>query len=166
MTIHFVVRIVVQKMNRKLVQLGLATVLSLGIGARAGAADVVKPEDAVKYRQSVYTLIKWNFAPIDTMVKGEVPYDADAVARHAAFLEMLSKMPLEGFTPNSDVGNTKAKPEVWKNWQEFEKLMNNFQEAAARLYQAAKSGDQNAVKTQFGNTAKACKGCHDKFRQE
>ena len=85
-------------MIRKLLQSSLVGLLSLNIGA-LGAAEV-KPEDAVEYRQSVYTLIKWNFAPIGAMVKGQVPYDAAAVARHAAFLETLSKMPLEGFTPD------------------------------------------------------------------
>ncbi len=151
-------------MTRKLLYLGLAGVLSLGgVGLRAAA---VKPEDAVKYRQSAYNLIKWNFAPIGAMVKGEKPYDADAVARHAAFLEVLSKMPIEGFTPGSDVGKTEAKSDIWKNWAEFEKLMNNFQEETAKLNQAAKTGNEGAVKAQFSTTAKTCKTCHDKFRKE
>ena len=150
---------------QKLLQSSLAGLLSLSMGA-VGAAEV-KPEDAIEYRQSVYTLIKWNFAPIGAMVKGQVPYDAAAVARHTAFLEALSKMPLEGFTPGSDVGNdTKAKPEIWKNRQEFEKLMSDFQEQITKLNQAAHSGDQAAVKEQFGATAKSCKNCHDKFRKE
>ena len=151
-------------MMRKLLQSSLVGLLSLNIGA-LGAAEV-KPEDAVEYRQSVYTLIKWNFAPIGAMVKGQVPYDAAAVARHAAFLETLSKMPLEGFTPGSDVGDTKAKPEIWKNRQEFEKLMSDFQEQVNKLNQVAGSGNQAAVKEQFGATAKSCKNCHDKFRKE
>ena len=151
-------------MMRKLLQSSLVGLLSLNIGA-LGAAEV-KPEDAVEYRQSVYTLIKWNFAPIGAMVKGRVPYDAAAVARHAAFLETLSKMPLEGFTPGSDVGDTKAKPEIWKNRQEFEKLMSDFQEQVNKLNQVAGSGNQAAVKEQFGATAKSCKNCHDKFRKE
>jgi cytochrome c556 len=151
-------------MMRKLLQSSLVGLLSLNIGA-VGAAEV-KPEDAVEYRQSVYTLIKWNFAPIGAMVKGQIPYDAAAVARHAAFLETLSKMPLEGFTPGSDVGDTKAKPEIWKNRQEFEKLMSDFQEQVNKLNQVAGSGNQAAVKEQFGATAKSCKNCHDKFRKE
>ncbi|MFO1428748.1 MAG: cytochrome c [Candidatus Competibacteraceae bacterium] len=149
---------------QKLLQSSLAGLLILSMGA-IGAAEV-KPEDAIEYRQSVYTLIKWNFAPIGAMVKGQVPYDAAAVTRHAAFLETLSKMPLEGFTPGSDVGDTKAKPEIWKNRQEFEKLMSAFQEQITKLNQVAHSSDQAAVKEQFGATAKSCKNCHDKFRKE
>ena len=149
---------------QKLLQPSLAGLLSLSMGA-IGAAEV-KPEDAIEYRQSVYTLIKWNFAPIGAMVKGQVPYDGAAVARHAAFLETLSKMPLEGFTLGSAVGDTKAKPDIWKNRQEFEKLMSDFQEQIIKLNQAAHSGDRAAVKEQFGATAKSCKNCHDKFRKE
>lgn len=151
-------------MMKKLLQSSLVGLLSLNIGALWAAG--VKPEDAIEYRQSVYTLIKWNFAPIGAMVKGEIPYDAAAVARHTAFLETLSKMPLEGFTPGSDVGKTKAKPDIWKNRQEFEKLMSDFQEQVIKLDQAAGSGNQAAVKEQFGATAKSCKNCHDKFRKE
>jgi cytochrome c556 len=151
-------------MMRKLLQSSLVGLLSLSMGA-LGAAEV-KPEDAIEYRQSVYTLIKWNFAPIGAMVKGEVPYDAAAVARHTAFLETLSKMPLEGFTPGSDIGDTKARPDIWQNRQEFEKLMSDFQEQVLKLNQAAGSGNQAAVKEQFGATAKSCKNCHDKFRKE
>ncbi|HYQ90895.1 MAG TPA: cytochrome c [Candidatus Competibacteraceae bacterium] len=149
---------------QKLLQSSLAGLLSLSMGA--GIAAEVKPEDAIEYRQSVYTLIKWNFAPIGAMVKGQVPYDAAAVARHTAFLETLSKMPLEGFTPGSNTGDTKAKPEIWKNRQEFEKLMSDFQEQITKLNQVAHSGDQAAVKEQFGAAAKSCKNCHDKFRKE
>lgn len=152
-------------MSRKLACLGLAGLFGLVVGKGVIAAEV-KPADAIEYRQSVYNVIKWNFAPIGAMVKGEKPYDADAVARHTAFLEVLSKMPLEGFTPGSDVGKTEAKPDIWKNWAEFEKLMNNFQQETVKLNQAAQARDQNAVKAQFSNTAKACKACHDKFRKE
>ena len=151
-------------MMKKLLQSSLVGILSLNMGALWAAG--VKPDDAIEYRQSVYTLIKWNFAPIGAMVKGEVPYDAAAVTRHAAFLETLSKMPLEGFTPGSDVGDTKAKPDIWKNRQEFEKLMTDFQEQITKLNQVAGSGDRAAVKEQFGATAKSCKNCHDKFRKE
>lgn len=148
---------------RNVLAIGLTGIL--GIGVAAVAANV-KPEEAVEYRQSVYTVIRWNFKPIGDMVKGQIPFDAAAVARHAAFLEMLSKMPLEGFVPGSDVGETEAKPEIWKNWSEFEGYMRKFQEETAKLSQAAKTGDPEAIKTQFNNTAKACKNCHDKFRKE
>lgn len=151
---------------RTLLEIGLVVTLSLGIARVAGAGEEIKPEDAIKYRQSVYTVIKWNFAPIGEMVKGEIPFDADAVARHAAFIETLSQMPLEGFMPGSDKGDTQAKSEIWDDWDNFESHMVTFQEEASKLSEVAKTGDREKVKAQFGETAKACKSCHDTFRED
>ncbi len=143
--------------------LGLLGAVAASISATA--ADV-KPEDAIQYRQSVFNVIKWNFSPIGAMVKGEKPFDATAVARHAEFLEMLSQLPLEGFTPGSDKGDTEAKADIWTDWSDFKTKMSNFQEQAAKLAQVAKSGNEAAIKEQFGATGKACKSCHDKYRKE
>ncbi len=145
--------------------LGLLGAVAASISATASAADV-KPEDAIEYRQSVFTVIKWNFAPIGAMVKGEKPFDANAVARHAEFLEMLSQMPLEGFAPGSDKGDTEAKADIWTDWNDFKTKMSNFQEQTAKLAEVAKSGNEAAIKEQFGATGKACKSCHDKYRKE
>jgi len=69
-------------MSKQLAMVLAGSVLGLGALTIASAADQ-KPEDVVKYRQSVYTIIGWNFKPIGAMVKGEIPFDAAAVARHA-----------------------------------------------------------------------------------
>ena len=70
-------------MNKKSFGIALsAGILGLSVLTGANAADP-KPQDAAKYRQSVYTIIGWNFKPIGAMIKGEIPFDAAAVARHA-----------------------------------------------------------------------------------
>ena len=53
-------------------------ILGMSVWTAVSAADA-KPEDTVKYRQSVYTIIGWNFKPIGAMMKGEAPFDAAAV---------------------------------------------------------------------------------------
>ena len=155
-------------MNR-LLGIGLAGgILGLSFLAVANAADP-KPEDAVQYRQSVYTIIGWNFKPIGAMVKGEVPFDAAAVARHAQYVEMMSKAALEGFPKGSGpdaVKDTEAKPDIWTKWGDFKTKMNKFQEEATMLAEVAKKGDEKAIKAQFGKTAETCKACHKEFRKE
>lgn len=149
--------------------IGLAgSILSLSLLTAASAADP-KPEDAVRYRQSVYTVIGWHFKPIGAMVKGDVPFDAAAVARHAQYVEMMSKAAPEGFQKGSGpdaVKNTEAKPEIWTKWSEFETKMNDFQQESAKLAEVAKGGDEKAIKAQFGKTAETCKSCHKEFRKE
>ena len=155
-------------MNKQLAIVLAGGILGLGALTMASAADQ-KPEDVVKYRQSVYTIIGWNFKPIGAMVKGEIPFDAAAVARHAQYVEMMSKAAPEGFAKGTGpdvVKNTEAKPEIWTKWSEFETKMTNFQQEAAKLAEAAKSGKEADIKAQFGKTAETCKACHKEFRKD
>jgi len=132
----------------------------------ANAAFAQKPEDAIKYRQGVYRVIGWNFGPMAAMAKGEKPYDAAAFARHAEIVAFMSKLPLEGFVPGSDTGETKAKPEIWLDMDDFKAKLEKMQAEAAKLAEVAKGGDPNASKAQLGETGKACKACHDKYRNK
>lgn len=132
----------------------------------AGSALAQKPEDAIKYRQGVYRVIGWNFGSMAAMAKGEKPYDAAAFARHAEIVAFMSKLPLEGFTPGSENGETKAKPEIWLDMDDFKAKLEKMQGEAAKLAEVAKGGDLAASKAQLGETGKACKACHDKFRNK
>ncbi|HVY04376.1 MAG TPA: cytochrome c [Burkholderiales bacterium] len=125
-----------------------------------------KPEEAIKYRKGVYAVIGWNFRPMAGMVKGEIPYDAAAFARHAEIVAYMSKLPLEGFVAGSESGDTKAKPEIWLDMDDFKAKMEKMQAETARLAEVAKGGDLGAIKAQFGETGKACKACHDKYRNK
>jgi cytochrome c556 len=130
------------------------------------SAFAQKPEDAIKYRRGVYNVIGWNFGPMAAMAKGDRPYDAAAFARHAEIVAFMSRLPLEGFVPGADTGDTKAKPEIWLEMDDFKAKLEKMQAEAAKLAEIAKSGDFNAAKAQLGETGKACKACHDKFRNK
>lgn len=152
----------------KISEILVGGILGLSILTAASAADP-KPQDVVEYRKSVYTIIGWNFKPIGAMVKGEIPFDAAAVARHAQYIEMMSRAASEGFTKGSGpdaVKDTEAKPEIWTNPAKFETAMMNFQKEAASLAEVAKGSDEKAIKVQFGKTAETCKACHKEFRTD
>ncbi len=143
----------------------LASLLVVAFSSNV-SADEVKPEDAIKYRKSVMTVISWQFKPLGAMVKGERPFDKDVFIKNAAYLEVLSKMPLEGFVAGSDKGETKAKPEIWAEMEKFKGGMEKLQAETAKLAQVAKTGDMNQIKAQFGETGKTCKACHDNFKSK
>ena len=126
-----------------------------------------KPEDAIKYRQGVMTAQGWNFGAMGAMIKGEKPYDKAEFAKRAENLAALSKMALEGFTiEGSDKGKTKAKPEIWQKMDKFKGGTEKLATETAKLSQVAQGGDMSAIKAQFSETAKVCKGCHDNFRKK
>jgi cytochrome c556 len=139
----------------------------LGASVTLIAAAQPKPEQSIRHRQAVFTLVGWNFGPMGQMVRGAVPFDKTQFAQRANRLAALSEMPLEGFPKGSDKGaRTEAKANIWTEWKDFELKMGNFKTEATKLAQVAKAGDEAAMKAQFGKTAGTCKACHDKFKED
>jgi len=147
----------------KKLSLAVAALLALGT---AGFAAADQFEDAVHARKSAFTLIKANFGPMGAMAEGKIPFNKEAFAARAANLEALSKMPWEFHIEGSDMGDTKAKPEVWSKAADYKAAADKFQTEAAKLAVVAKSGDEKGMKAQFGATAKTCKACHDNFKNK
>ena len=133
----------------------------------AGAIAQTKPEDAIKLRQSAMKLIGYNFASLGAMVNDKKPYNKDEAIRNANRIEALSGHPWEFFGPGTDKGaDHKARPEVWKEHAKFEAAGKKMETESAKLAQVARTGDQAALKAQFGTTAGTCKACHDDFREK
>lgn len=151
----------------KLFQLGTAGILSFSLSTTAIAQGNISSEDAIEYRHSIMEVIVWNFKPMVAMVKGKIPFDAQVFANRAANVAFLSQMPLEGFIPGSDKGDTEAKPEIWTNWDDFKAKMIEFQEESAKLAEVAKTATTvKEITPQFAKTGEACKGCHKKYKED
>ena len=142
---------------------GMAVAM-LVMGSLAHASE--EADKAIEYRQNVFNVIKWHFGPMGGMVKGKVDFDAADFARRAELVAALAKMPAEGFGEGTDMGDTRAKAEIWQNKAKFDEGMSLMAERAAALAEVAKAGDMNTIKPAFGELAKTCKGCHDNFREE
>ncbi|MFZ5559092.1 MAG: c-type cytochrome [Pseudomonadota bacterium] len=146
-------------------KLGIATIAA-ALASGTALAQSVKPEDAIKYRQGVLRAIGWNFGPMGAMVKGEIPFDKAKFERNAGRVAALAPMPWEGFMAGTETGDTRAKPEIWLDQEKFQKLAERMEAETAKLAEVARSGDEAKMKAQFGETAKACKACHDDFRKK
>lgn len=139
---------------------GLATALP-------AAAQFQKPEDAIKYRQSVLTVMANHFGRIAAMAQGKVPFDAKAAADNAVIVREMSMLPFVAFGDGTDKGlPTRARPEIWKEQAKFKAAAEKMQGEVAKLEAAAKSGSLDAIKTAVSGTGGSCKGCHDDFRAE
>lgn len=126
-----------------------------------------KPEDAIKYRKSVYTVLLWNWMPLNAMVRGRIPFDAAEFSRRADRVAALAPQLLEGFPPGSNEGApTEAKAEIWTDFTDFTAKMEDLETESVALASIAKGGDEAAIKAQFAKTGGACKACHDKYKTE
>jgi cytochrome c556 len=93
---------------------------------------------------------------------------APAVKSGAATIYGLSKRASGWFPAGTgpELGNTGAKPEIWKNQKDFQVKLRNFQAAAAAFNAAAAAGDLNAAKSRYADLGGTCKACHDSYRAE
>ena len=149
----------------KLRKLILATTVStLTIGSGMAFAQFKNAEDAIKYRQSVFTVMANSFGKIGAVVKGEAPYNKDEVAKNAAVVATLSSLPWQAFGPGTEGG--KAQADVWSDSAKFKSASEKMQLAVADLNKVAQTGDLESIKKAFGAASQTCKGCHDDFKKK
>ena len=80
-----------------------ALIAVAALTALPAQAQFRKPEDAVKYRQSVMYVMGTSFyGRIGGMVKGRIPFDAKAAQEHADVVVTMSKLPWPAFTPDTN----------------------------------------------------------------
>ena len=133
----------------------------------ATAADGPKPETVIQYRQSIYHVMLWNWAPMGEMVKGKRPFDAADFKQRAERLAYMTKMLSDAFPEGSDKGaDTDALPVIWENKKDFDAKLQDLQREAQSLATVAASADEAKIKEQFVKTGGACKACHDKYRAD
>lgn len=142
--------------------------------AGAASAQQLKPEEMIQFRQAGYKVMAWNMGKIKAQaVDGSVAFNKDQVLAAARAIQGVANSGMGAlFGPGTekDIASlkTRAKPEIFdpKNADERNKIAGNYVQQANKLVDVAATGDQAAIKAQFGELGKACKACHDKFRKD
>ena len=143
--------------------LTLTLMLVLVLAASSAAlAQFTKPDDAIRYRRSVFEVMSFHFGAINQALTSG-PFVAHDVQANAELVDSMAKLPWHAFLPGTQA-NSRAKPDIWTHGDRFKKAVDEFQGKSATLLQAAHGGDKAAIKSAFDDTAKSCKGCHDQFR--
>jgi len=144
-----------------LVVLGLAVVVTAGCAsetkmAKSGSGDIVAD------RQRLMKLHGQVWADIQAKAKANniegIEVSAETLAINAQYIPAM-------FPEGSLTDKSKAKPEVWQKWPEFEAAAKKMETEAVKLRDASKA--KNAQLTQdivkdFGRNA--CGACHTPFR--
>jgi cytochrome c556 len=144
-----------------LVVLGLAVVVAAGCAsekkmAKSGSGDIVAD------RQRLMKLHGQIWADIQAKAKANniegIEVSAETLAINAQYIPAM-------FPEGTLTDKSKAKPEVWQKWPEFEAAAKKMETEAAKLRDASKA--KNAQLTQdivkdFGRNA--CGACHTPFR--
>jgi cytochrome c556 len=150
-------------MMKTLLLILAAVAMALALPA---AAQFAKPEDAVKYRKASFTVMGTHFGRVGAMTSGRAPFDAKVAAENVELVAEMAKLPWAAFGEGTDKGETRAKPEIWKETAKFKEASDKFQAETVKLQAAAKTGNLDMIKTAFGATGASCKACHDNFRKD
>jgi cytochrome c556 len=140
---------------------------SLVIGIGAGCAGKSRSKtgsgDVVADRQRVMKLQGASWADIQAKVKAG---NIEAIAVNAETLAMTAQQIPALFPEGSLTEKSKAKPEVWQKWAEFEAAAKNLETQAAKLRDASRAKNEQLTQEivkDFGR--QACGTCHTPFRQ-
>jgi cytochrome c556 len=137
-----------------------------GLLAGTAFAQFAKTEDAVKYRQSVMSVIGTHFSRMGAVVKGEAPYAKEAFEQNANIVAMLMPLPWDAFMAAGSDKGSGMKADALAKKDDFMKLAAANQAEVAKLLAVAKGGDLNVIKPQFGAAGASCKACHDLYRNK
>ncbi len=103
------------------------------------------------------------FGAIQAIVGGEGGV-ADAVAHATTINDNAKRIPVV-FDGGGGTGETRAKPEIWTDWDGFLAAAARLEEESAKLIEAANSGNRETLAEQFGALgANACGACHSAYR--
>ena len=125
------------------------------------AAPSVKADDAVEYREHVMKSLNEQSAALGMILSTVIPEDGETA--HMEAIALSARIGLKAFEPKVPGGQ--AKPELWTNWPDFSKRMNDF---ARKTDEMARLAQEKGPEAASGTIVEAlsCKSCHDLYRNE
>jgi len=121
---------------------------------------------AFAYRHSIMTLAASKMATIGGMAREEIPLDETVFVKATQDLAALAGMSLDGFEMNQEIAaGSRALPEIWSNWNDFQQKNSDFVQATQGLADAATRGGFETAQGLVQGTAGTCGGCHRTYRQ-
>src|SRR5262245_48354941 len=112
---------------------------------------------AIKTRQSAYYLMSQQMAHINATLKGDAAFDKASLVESADAVVLIGRLVVNYYPPGSDQGDTKARPDIWKEAPRFKQLAEDLQAESTKLKTAINGGNLDLIKAAYGATSKSCK---------
>lgn len=132
-----------------------------GLILTAGVAFAGKSTDPdAMARQTLMGINGMNAKLLGDMAGGKVPFDAVAAeAARTAIVEVAGKIPAT-FEPQGTDAESKAKPDIWTNWDDFVAKADALNKAAMAMDTSSVEG----IGAGMAGVGGACKDCHTKYQ--
>jgi cytochrome c556 len=134
---------------------------ALTLGVVVSQAQMVGSGDVVADRQRLMKLNGANARDMNDKLKAA---QIEAIAVNAETIAISAQHIPSLFPKGSLTDKSKAKPEIWEKWSEFEAAAKNLEAKASELRDAARAKDQPKVEALMKDFGRACGTCHTPFR--
>jgi cytochrome c556 len=144
-------------------RLALLPITLLLLLTACGEVEDTRPGQPVKQRQAAFKEIIKVFEPMGTMIRTD-RFDADKFNAYARALVERREAPWSHFGPDTHYPPTKAKAELWQQFNTFESDQQAFKRATDELLAAADRRDRAASEAAYKRVYETCQSCHKKFK--
>ena len=150
---------------RKFLAAMAAMAVIVGVAVMPVAVSLAQDANMVAYDKRSKTMKSMGEAMgvLGKVAKGEAPYSPDTV-KAAETVSAIAKDVAGLFPAGSAVGESRAKPNIWTSWPDFQNKAKALSEPADKLVPAAKTGNKDEIGKALGAAGGACKACHDDYR--
>jgi cytochrome c556 len=119
-------------------------------------------KDPIAFRTYLMDNIGDNAKELNDKIKAGKPATLKVNAQAIALL--ATRIP-ELFPKGSLSAQSRAKEDIWQNWDQFVKSAEELKIQADELAVVSQDGKADTVGPQLKKVMAACKSCHDSFRQ-
>ena len=139
--------------------------IAISILVWQGAWAEDDPEHLIKYRKATMKALGGHLTAATQIVKGRVSMP-EQLEMHAVAIVSITGNIKSLFGEGTDFGETRAKENIWEQWEAFGKVASDSANEAKSFRSVVRGGDLGAAKTAIKPLAKSCNSCHKKYREE
>jgi cytochrome c556 len=142
---------------------GLTSLVAAGCASGGGMAKTMSADEAIAARQK---LMKEQGASMKAIGDAAKAGQTQSIPAEAQKLVATAKQ-IPGLFPQGSLNpaTSRAKPEIWQKWAEFEANAKMLETKATQLAATAQSGNAAATNTAVADLGKTtCGACHTGFR--
>jgi cytochrome c556 len=139
----------------------MVAIFSLAAGTQEAAAQA-ESKAVIDGRSSLMRNIRDTFEPFKAMMMAGA---LEVIAAQSEELHGLAQKIPTAFSKKVLSDESRAKKEIWEDWEGFTGKAKELADAIAGIQGAAKAGDAKKVEGRIKTALKACKSCHRSFRK-
>ena len=141
--------------------LKLRSAIRLAIFSGMVCGPIIAQADVIAERKANF---KANAAAMRAIRAALGAGDFETVVTQATTIAKWAKVMPNYFPANSDMGDTKARSDIWMDFDAFKRSASKNEKAALELISTVNKGDMSSTINAVKQLGVSCKSCHNNFK--